>query len=105
MIAFLLALTLIFPRAVTTGVASWYADPGARQGSFYAAVPGYRGHPFYAYVRPYGKAGPRVRVLVMDSCQCYVGRRDERAIDLSWAAFRALGYPLSKGIARVVIER
>lgn len=104
MIAIVLALALAFPPAVSSGVASWYADARAPQGSLYAAVPGYRGRPYWAVVRPYGKAQPKIRVLVMDSCACYVGTRDERAIDLSWSAFAKLA-PLSRGIVRVVIER
>lgn len=101
MIALLLAISLVFPHSISAGIASWYADPGARQGSFYAAMPGYRyGHPFYVWVRPYNRSTPRIRVLVQDSCGCPGGR----VIDLSWRLFSQFA-PLSRGLTKVVIER
>lgn len=100
----------VAPPAVTGGLASWYADPGASQGALYAAVPGYRGRPFYAVVHRfwrdrYGEHHRSVRVLVADSCGCYVGTSRERVIDLSWRAFTRLGLSLSRGIMQVQVER
>ncbi len=94
----LLALLLLIPNGVYSGIASWYADPKAPQGSFYGAVPGYRGHPFYVTVR---KGKRHIRVRVADSCGCPGGR----VIDLSWNAFVHLGVPLSRGLTTVIIER
>jgi hypothetical protein len=47
--------------------------------------------------------GRRIRVTIVDWCSCSSGRDWEKAIDLSPAAFKALGLPLSRGIAPVTI--
>lgn len=105
MTSILLAIALAFPpapAAVTSGIASYYADPAAPQGSLYAAMPGYRdGHPFYVVVR---RGSRSVRVKVITQCQCYRHRFDERIIDLSWTAFSRLA-PLSRGLVIVTVER
>lgn len=106
--ALLLAIAIAFPAtppaAITSGVASYYADPAAPQGSLYAAMPGMRdGHPFYVTVR---RGSRKVRVKVITQCQCHVGRRDERLIDLSWTAFaRLAGGSLRAGLLIVTVER
>lgn len=102
--SFLLALMLVAspmaPPAVVSGTASWYADAHKAQGSYYAAMPGYRwGHPFYVTIHPYGSATPRIRVRVSDFCRC-----PGRVIDLSWRLFTRFA-PLTRGLTRVVIER
>ncbi len=47
--------------------------------------------------------GIRIRVTIVDWCSCSKGKKGEKAIDLSPAAFKALGLPLSRGIAPVTI--
>lgn len=50
------------------------------------------------------KTGRTIRVTIVDWCSCSSGRPWEKAIDLSPAAFQALGLPLSRGIAPVTIS-
>jgi len=47
--------------------------------------------------------GWRIRVIIVDWCSCSSGHKGEKAIDLSPAAFEALGLHLSRGIAPVTI--
>jgi len=85
-----------------TGLASWYdAGPG-----FYAAMPGFVDGTRVVVVvtafhdgRTFG-----VTVPIWTQCQCHVGTPAEVLVDLSPDAFRALGWPLSRGIAKVTIE-
>lgn len=97
------ASAAVFPWAVWSGRASWY-DNGR---GLYAAVPHWSGVRFTLVVRLGTK---RVTVTVRDSCQCYVGTRDERVIDLSPAAFaalrptgRSIAAQLDRGIVTVTI--
>lgn len=48
--------------------------------------------------------GRRIRVVIVDWCSCSSGRPWEKAIDLSPAAFQALGLSLGRGIAPVTIS-
>lgn len=78
------------------GIASYYDDgPG-----LYAALPGWNG----VRIRVTVCAARCVLVQVSDFCQCYVGTRDERVIDLSPAAFRATGTVQSRGLVPVTYE-
>ena len=47
--------------------------------------------------------GITIRVTIVDWCSCSKGKPGEKAIDLSPDAFKALGLPLSRGIAPVTI--
>lgn len=47
--------------------------------------------------------GWRIRVIIVDWCSCSSGHPGEKAIDLSPAAFKALGLSLGRGIAPVTI--
>jgi len=49
------------------------------------------------------KTGRTIKVIIVDWCQCSKGKRSEKAIDLSPAAFQALGLPLGHGVMRVTI--
>ena len=122
------------PKPTTlTGVASWYGLPGTSRPTvaWYTRANEF-GKPFrfYAAAGPalrafLGKAGNhfyhvhhRVEVCatvnglvsciiadVVDWCGCSRGNPHEKAIDLSPAAFQALGVPLSRGIVKVTIRR
>ncbi len=110
-----------------TGIASWYGNP-RRYGE--PAIAWYtRTSPWGEPVEFYAAAGPELRRLlgdqnpyhehypvtitnpatgqtieatVVDWCGCNTGRR-EKLIDLSPAAFEALGVPLWRGIQRVEV--
>lgn len=87
-------------RRPASGVASWYRD--AHRSGLYAAMHRFTWGDPITDVRVC--AGARcVTVPVVDYCACYVGTPDERAIDLSPAAFRRLA-PLSRGLVPVTIE-
>lgn len=99
---FLVVLSLVFAAVPPQGVASWYDDgPG-----LYAAVHSYEwGDPRYKLeVCRADNLEVCVTVTVRDHCQCYVGERRERAIDLSPSAFKRLA-PLSAGLVRVVLRQ
>jgi hypothetical protein len=50
------------------------------------------------------KTGRTILVVVVDWCSCSKGGRQEKLIDLSPAAFLALGVPLSRGIQKVYVR-
>lgn len=84
-----------------TAIASWYRDP--RKSGLYAAMPAYRWgmKPWRVEVCTVTRC---VVVRVSDHCQCHVGTRKVRGIDLSPDAFARLS-PLSRGLVRVTIRR
>jgi rare lipoprotein A (peptidoglycan hydrolase) len=89
------------PSLVRSGIAMWY---GTGPGGFTAAAPGWRygQTPYLAAVCAFhGGRSWCLTVTVQDACACPGGR----LIDLSPLAFQALGYPLSKGIAQVTVQR
>lgn len=88
-------------RPRLTAIASWYRDP--RKSGLYAAMPAYRWgmKPWRVEVCTATRC---VVVRVSDHCQCWVGTRKARGIDLSPAAFARLS-PLSRGLVRVTIRR
>lgn len=115
------------PPASVEGIASWYGNP-RRYGE--PAIAWYtRTSPWGDPVEFYAAAGPELRRLlgdpnpyhehypvtitnpatgitieavVVDWCGCNTGKR-EKLIDLSPAAFEALGVPLSRGIQEVEV--
>lgn len=102
----ILAITVawsVFTATPQVGVASWYNDgPG-----MYAAVHGYRGKPYWVLAEGmvHGHlTGAKVKVLVRDWCQCYIGTIRERIIDLSPTAFGRLA-PLGMGLVKVRVTR
>jgi hypothetical protein len=50
------------------------------------------------------KNGRTILVVVVDWCSCSKGGQQEKLIDLSPAAFVALGVPLSRGIQKVYVR-
>lgn len=121
------ALSLQPAEPSATGIASWYGNP-RRYGE--PAIAWYtRTSPWGEPVEFYAAAGPELRrilgdpnpyhehypvtitnpatgqtieAVVVDWCGCNTGRR-EKLIDLSPAAFEALGVPLSRGIQEVEV--
>lgn len=116
------------PVGTVDGVASWYGNPAhygapaiawytrkSQWGSpvtFYAAAgPKLRKllgdsnpyHEHYPVIVTNRKSGVSIRVIVVDWCGCSSGGRGEKLIDLSPAAFKALGVPLSRGIVAVSV--
>jgi hypothetical protein len=131
MIPLLLASILTagpMPVDTVDGVASWYGNP-ARYGApaiawytreskwgspvtFYAAAgPKLRKllgdpnpyHEHYPVIVTNRKTGASIRAIVVDWCGCSSGKQGEKLIDLSPAAFKALGVPLSRGIVAVSV--
>lgn len=114
------------------GVASWFGQPGTSKPAvawytrpnkfgkpfrFYAAAgPALReflGQPSGHFYRVHYRVlvtneatNTTIVVDVVDWCGCRgrAGEKDDKAIDLSPAAFEALGVPLSRGVQRVVIK-
>jgi len=88
------------PAPQRSGIATWYATG---PGGFTAAAPGWRygQTPYLVAVCAFhdGRSWCTT-VTVQDFCAC----PGERIIDLSPLAFRALGWPLSRGVARVRVE-
>jgi hypothetical protein len=130
-IPLLLASILVagpMPVDTVDGVASWYGNP-RRYGepaiawytrksqwgepiTFYAAAgPELRKllgdsnpyHEHYPVIVTNRKTGASIRAIVVDWCGCSSGKRGEKLIDLSPAAFKALGVPLSRGIVAVSV--
>lgn len=111
------------PVKSVNGVASWY--DATRNNAWYtrqtkwgpsvkyyaAAGPATRAligdkNPYHEHYPVYvtnRKTGRTIRVIIVDWCQCSKGERGEKAIDLSPAAFKALGLPLGHGVVRVTI--
>ena len=117
------------PAREVRGVASWYGNPrvyGApaiawytrttRYGApitFYAAAgPALRDllgdanpyHEHYPVTVTNPRTGISIPVVVTDWCGCSSGSDREKLIDLSPAAFKALGIPLTRGIQPVIVE-
>ena len=86
------------PHSVS-GTASYY-DDGA---GLYAAVPSFTWGDKPYKVLVCRNPGTCVTVTVRDHCQCFVGTKNERVIDLSPAAFAKLA-PLSRGLLAVVYQ-
>ncbi len=108
-----------------TGVATWFDARRNGQSSWYTR----KGITFYAAAGPAVRAllgkpnghfyrveiplrvcatltGKCITVILTDWCSCHKGHPTaEKAIDLAPAAFKALGIPLSRGIAQVTVER
>ncbi len=84
--------------ATLRGAATWY-DVGS---GYYGAMPGYvDGTVVQAVVTSFHDGRTwSVTVVVVTQCGCPGGR----VIDLSPAAFLALGWPLSRGIAPVTVQ-
>jgi hypothetical protein len=117
-------------EAPIVGVATWYGNP-SKWGEptvawytrktllgdpvvFYAAAgPKLRDflgdsnpyHEHYSLLITNAKNGRTILIVVVDWCSCLSGRPGERLVDLSPAAFLALGVPLSIGIQKVSISR
>ena len=116
------------PAREVRGVASWYGNPrvyGApaiawytrttRYGApitFYAAAgPALRDllgdanpyHEHYPVTVTNPRTGISIPVVVTDWCGCSSGSDREKLIDLSPAAFKALGIPLTRGIQPVIV--
>ena len=126
---FLSAILATWPQPSIDGVASWYGNPRAygepaiawytRKSEWgnpvkhYAAAgpelrkmigdpnPYHEHYPLYVTNR---KTGKTIRVVVVDWCQCSKGKRSEKLIDLSPAAFVAVCGPLGKGICSVTVS-
>ena len=112
------------PVKHVNGVASWYDATknnawytretkwGPRVEYYAAAGPAVRAligddnpyHEHYTAYVTHRKTGRTIKVIIVDWCSCSSGRPGEKAIDLSPAAFQALGLPLSRGIAPVTIS-
>ena len=117
-------------EAPIVGIASWYGNPRkwgeptvawytrkTKHGDpvvFYAAA-GPKLRDFLGDPNPYlehypllitnPKTGKTILIVVVDWCSCSKGRPGEKLVDLSPAAFLALGVPLSRGIQKVYISR
>jgi hypothetical protein len=117
-------------EAPIVGIASWYGNPRkwgeptvawytrkTKHGDpvvFYAAA-GPKLRDFLGDPNPYlehypllitnPKNGRTILIVVVDWCSCSKGRPGEKLVDLSPAAFLALGVPLSRGIQKVYISR
>ena len=117
-------------EAPIVGIASWYGNPRkwgeptvawytrkSKWGDpvvFYAAagpkLRDYLGdqnpyHEHYPLLITNPKTGKTILIVVVDWCQCSKGKKGEKLVDLSPAAFLALGVPLSRGIQKVYISR
>jgi len=118
------------PTPGIVGIASWYGNP-SKWGEptvawytrkthlgdpvvFYAAAgPKLRDflgdsnpyHEHYPLLITNPKNGRTILIVVVDWCSCSSGRPGEKLVDLSPAAFLALGVPLSIGIQKVYISR
>lgn len=118
------------PTPGIVGIATWYGNPrkwGEPTVAWYTRETKY-GDPvvFYAaagpklrdflgdpnpYLEHYPllitnvKNGRTILIVVVDWCSCSKGRPQEKLVDLSPAAFQALGVPLSRGIQKVYISR
>jgi hypothetical protein len=117
-------------EAPLVGIASWYGNPRkwgeptvawytrkTKHGDpvvFYAAA-GPKLRDFLGDPNPYlehypllitnPKTGKTILIVVVDWCSCSKGKKGEKLVDLSPAAFLALGVPLSRGIQKVYISR
>lgn len=117
-------------EAPIVGIASWYGNPRkwgeptvawytreTKYGDpvvFYAAA-GPKLRDFLGDPNPYlehypllitnAKNGRTILIVVVDWCSCSKGKKGEKLVDLSPAAFLALGVPLSRGIQKVYISR
>jgi hypothetical protein len=126
---FLSAILAAWPQPSVDGVASWYGNPRAygeptiawytrksewgNPVKYYAAAgpelrkmigdpnPYHEHYPLFVTNR---KTGKTIRVVVVDWCQCSKGKRGEKLIDLSPAAFVAVCGPLGKGICSVTVS-
>jgi len=118
------------PTPGISGIATWYGNPRkwgqptvawyTRKTNlgdpvvFYAAA-GPKLRDFLGDPNPYlehypllitnAKNGRTILIVVVDWCSCSSGGRQEKLVDLSPAAFQALGVPLSVGIQKVYISR
>ena len=117
------------PRTIT-GVASWYGRTGKGHWGEPTVAWYTRETKYGPAIEYYAAAGPAAReligddnpyhehypvrvtnrmngrsiwVIIVDWCSCSSGHKGEKAIDLSPAAFQALGAPLSRGILPVDI--
>lgn len=118
------------PLIQVTGIASWYGRTGkghygeptvawytrkTKWGdpvTFYAAAgPSLRDalgddnpyHDHYPVQVTNPRTGITITVVVVDWCGCSSGTDHEKMIDLSPAAFQALGVHLTRGIQRVIV--
>lgn len=102
------------------GTATWFDAERGNQTTWYtrqgitlygAAGPGLRALVPDHYKQNYGVAvtflatGVTVHVRVVDWCSCNGTKRkgDERLIDLAPAVWRAAGYPLGYGVAKILL--
>ena len=98
------------------GVATWYGNPSkwgeptvawytrkTHLGDFLGDSNPYHEH--YPLLITNAKNGRTILIVVVDWCSCSSGRPGEKLVDLSPAAFLALGVPLSIGIQKVSISR
>jgi hypothetical protein len=98
---------LVATDGLITGIASSYAESAGWEGSATVALPLELGGGIPsgdpAYVRV---CAERCALLpVVDSCPCYVGTADQRIVNLSLAAWRAItDIPLAEGLIEVEVD-
>lgn len=62
-------------------------------------------HEHYPVLVRNPKTGKTIIAVIVDWCQCSKGKPREKLIDLSPAAFEALGVPLTRGIQKVIVSQ
>ena len=110
------------PEGYFVGTATWFDAERGNQTAWYTragmTLYGAIGADVRAYKQHYWRTswdvritslltGKSVIVHVVDECTCYGVRRDptdQRLIDLSPAAWAALGVPLSRGVMPITLE-
>lgn len=110
------------PEGYFVGTATWFDATRGNQTAWYTragiTLYGAIGADVRAYKQHYWRTswdvritslltGKSVIVHVVDECTCYGVRRDptdQRLIDLSPAAWAALGVPLSRGVMPITLE-